>query len=77
MNNYIMKKMLPEERIMAKLKPGCICKGIKLISVIECIEKGARTVAEVQQQLNIGNGSCKGKRCSLIIETQLEKIQAS
>ena len=33
--------MKPNDRIMATLKAGCICKGIKLIRLIEAIENGA------------------------------------
>lgn len=33
--------MEPDERMMARLKAGCICKGIKLIRLIEAIENGA------------------------------------
>ncbi|MDD2466696.1 MAG: (2Fe-2S)-binding protein [Desulfobulbus sp.] len=55
--------MEPDERMMARLKAGCICKGVKLIRLIEAIENGAATVAEVQQACSIGDGACKGKRC--------------
>jgi len=55
--------MTPDERIMATLKAGCICKGVKLIRLIEAIENGAATVAEVAAVTGIGDGSCQGKRC--------------
>ena len=55
--------MEPDERTMARLKAGCICKGVKLIRLIEAIENGATTVAEVQRICGIGDGPCKGKRC--------------
>jgi len=52
-----------DERMMARLKAGCICKGVKLIRLIEAIENGASSVAEVQRVCGIGDGACKGKRC--------------
>lgn len=55
--------MKPDEKLMARLKPGCICKGVKLITLIEAIEHGAATFEEVAAITNIGDGSCDGKRC--------------
>ena len=55
--------MKPDEKMMARLKPGCICKGVKLIALIEAIENGAVTFEEVAAKTNIGDGSCGGKRC--------------
>lgn len=55
--------MQPDERLMAKLKAGCICKGVKLIRLIEAIENGATTFEEVAAATGIGDGPCKGKRC--------------
>jgi bacterioferritin-associated ferredoxin len=62
---------------MARLKPGCICKGIKLIRLLEAIEQGATTVAEVQQACGIGDGSCKGKRCGEKITELLAQASCS
>lgn len=55
--------MQPDERMMAKFKAGCICKGVKLIRLIEAIEKGATTFEQVAAATGIGDGPCKGKRC--------------
>ena len=55
--------MEPNERMMAKLKAGCICKGVKLIRLIEAIENGAATFEQVAARTGIGDGPCKGKRC--------------
>ena len=55
--------MEPDEKMMARLKPGCICKGVKLIRLIEAIENGATCFADVARQTGIGDGSCGGKRC--------------
>jgi len=54
----------PDEKIIARLKVGCICKGVKLIRLIDAIDKGADSFEAVAQITGIGNGDCKGKRCS-------------
>ena len=55
--------MEPSERVMAKLKAGCICKGVKQIRLIEAIENGATTFEQVAATTGIGDGPCQGKRC--------------
>lgn len=55
--------MQPNEAMMAKLKPGCICKGVKLNRLIEVIDRGAASFEEVAAILGIGDGPCQGKRC--------------
>ncbi len=55
--------MHPDQRTMAHYKAGCICKGVKLIRLMQAIEQGATTFAEVAAQTGIGNGPCHGKRC--------------
>lgn len=65
--------MEPDERIMARLRAGCICKGVKLIRLIEAIDNGAATVAEVQRVCDIGDGPCLGKRCGAKIAELLDQ----
>jgi bacterioferritin-associated ferredoxin len=65
--------MEPDERTMAKLKAGCICKGVKLIRLIEAIEDGATTFQQVATVTGIGDGSCKGKRCGEKVEELLAR----
>ena len=55
--------MEPDERTLARLRPGCICKGVRLIRLIEAIEAGATSFDEVAAACGIGDGSCGGKRC--------------
>lgn len=66
--------MQPDDRIMTRLKPGCICKGIKLIHLIEAIENGASTYEEVARVTQIGDGSCKGRRCGEKVAKLLEEL---
>lgn len=55
--------MTTEEEILARMKPGCICKGIKLHVILEAIEKGADSYEEIARITGIGGGSCKSRRC--------------
>ncbi len=63
----------PNKRIMAKLKAGCICKGVKLIRLIEAIENGAVDFEEVAGATGIGDGPCGGKRCGEKVKELLER----
>lgn len=54
---------MTEEEILARLKPGCICKGIKLYKIQEAIAAGASSYEEVAAVTGIGGGSCNSKRC--------------
>jgi bacterioferritin-associated ferredoxin len=65
--------MLTEEEILARLKPGCICKGIKLHTILTAIENGADTYEEIAKRTNIGGGSCKSKRCRAKVAALLVK----
>ncbi len=65
--------MEPDERTMARLKVGCICKGVKLIRLIEAIEHGAATVEAVKRACTIGDGPCQGKRCGAKVRELLEQ----
>ncbi len=55
--------MMTEEEILARVKPGCICKGIKLHLILDAIEQGAGSFEEISAMTGIGGGSCKSKRC--------------
>jgi len=55
--------MATEEEILARLKPGCICKGIKLHKILTAIENGATSYEEIAKITGIGGGSCKSRRC--------------
>lgn len=67
--------MTTEEEIRARMKPGCICKGIKLYRIIEAIDQGAATFAEVAAITGIGGGSCNSKRCGEKVSELLQLKQ--
>ena len=68
MNN----NMQPDEKIMARLKPGCICTGIKLIRLLDAIDQGADSFEKVARITGIGEGPCGGKRCRARVEELLD-----
>jgi bacterioferritin-associated ferredoxin len=55
--------MHPDDRTKLRLKPGCICQGIRLYRIIEAIEQGAASFEEISRLTGIGQGDCKGRRC--------------
>lgn len=69
--------MLSEQEMLARLKPGCICKGIKLYKIREAIDNGATSFKEIAELTGIGGGSCKSKRCGAKVADLLEKNNSS
>lgn len=65
--------MATEEEILARFKPGCICKGIKLFKIQQAIDNGATSYEEVAKTTGIGGGSCKSRRCGEKVATLLAK----
>lgn len=65
--------MKPDKKIMARLKPGCICMGIKLHRILEAIEQGATSFEEIASITGIGKGDCGGKRCGRKVEELLQQ----
>lgn len=65
--------MATEEEILARMKPGCICKGIPLPRIIEAIEHGAASFEEVVKATGIGGGSCGSKRCGKKVAALLQE----
>ncbi len=63
--------MQPDKKIMAGLKPGCICKGIKLIRLLDALDEGADSFEAVALITGIGDGDCGGKRCRAKVEELL------
>jgi len=69
--------MQVDERTMARLTAGCTCKGVKLIRLIEAIDNGARSFAEVAAVTGIGDGPCQGKRCGEKVTALLQQAAAT
>jgi len=63
---------MTEEEILARLKPGCICKGIKLYKILQAIENGATSYEEIAKATGIGGGSCKSRRCRAKVAVLLD-----
>lgn len=66
--------MATEEEILARLKPGCICKGIKLHRIIQAIENGATSFEQIAQVTGIGGGDCGSKRCGQKVAELLKEM---
>lgn len=66
-----------EEELKNRLKPGCICMGIKLHRILEAIEQGALTFEEIARLTGIGAGDCGGKRCASKVDEILRTRQES
>ncbi len=64
---------MTEEELLARVKPGCICKGIKLYRILEAIEAGADSYEEIAGITGIGGGSCKSRRCREKVANLLKK----
>lgn len=69
--------MKPDEKTMARLKPGCICMGIKLHRILEAIEEGAFTFEDIARKTGIGSGDCGGKRCGAKVAEILDNLPDS
>lgn len=65
--------MMTEEELLARMKPGCICKGIKLHIILKAIEDGATSFDEIARATGIGGGSCKSRRCWKKVAALLDK----
>lgn len=65
--------MATEEEILARMKPGCICKGIKLHRIIKAIEDGATNFEQIARVTGIGGGSCGSKRCRKKVAALLQE----
>lgn len=68
--------MTREEEILAKYKPGCICKGIKLNIILKAINNGARNFDEIASKTGIGNGPCEGVRCGKLVAGLIGKAES-
>ena len=63
------------EAILDKLTKTCTCKVITRAKIKEAIKNGASTLEEVQRVTGAGSGSCKGQKCSYMINQLLEKLK--
>jgi len=49
----------------------CICKGIPRKRFVQAMEKGVKTLREINRIVGSGSGDCKGERCGPRIEELL------
>lgn len=67
------QKKLSLDEIKARVKPVCICKGIKQHVICSAIKAGAQTVNGVNRKTGSGSGGCKGRRCRPVIEKLISR----
>lgn len=67
-------KMTNEERAKQLSMVVCICKGIKLGTVLAALE-GCETVQDVNRKVGSGSGGCQGERCGPRIKILLRKYR--
>lgn len=64
-----------EARAKQLVKVVCICKGIRLGSIIKVLDQ-CNTVEDVNKLTGCGSGGCNGERCRPRIKKILEKKEA-
>ncbi|WP_051305666.1 (2Fe-2S)-binding protein [Desulfogranum mediterraneum] len=72
-----MKRTLsPEKKLISQPKAGCICKDIKLYTLIQAVDAGASSVEAVVRQTGIGDDSRQGRPCRAKVEQLLSPCEA-
>jgi bacterioferritin-associated ferredoxin len=64
---------MDEQEILDRLKPICLCQGIRKSVFLKHIAAGITTVAGLKKASGAGNGSCGGERCTVRIAQMLEE----
>ncbi len=59
--------LMTEEEIKDKYKKVCICRSISKGTIKNAIKEGAKSVQEVRRKTGATSGSCKGERCTSVI----------
>jgi NAD(P)H-nitrite reductase large subunit len=62
-----MSTKLTISEIKARVRPVCICKGIKMGKICDAIVSGCLTVKDVNQKTGSGSGGCGATRCTPVI----------
>jgi len=63
---------MDEREILDRLKPICLCKGIRKAIFLKHIAAGITGVHELKKATGAGNGPCEGERCTVRIADMLE-----
>ena len=65
---------MDEQEILDRLKPICLCKGIRKAVFLKHIAAGITTVDGLKKASGAGNGSCEGRRCTVRIAEMLNHL---
>jgi len=63
-----------EQEILDRLKPICLCKGIRKAAFLKHLAAGITSVEELKKASGAGSGSCEGERCTQRIAGLLKGI---
>lgn len=70
-----MSDAAPPPQLLARLKPGCICRGIPMGRILDAIAAGAAHFEDIAARTGIGQGDCGGRRCRERVERLLSDLQ--
>lgn len=59
--------LMTEEEIKDRYKKVCICRSISKGTIKNAVKEGAKSVQEVRRKTGATTGSCKGERCTSVI----------
>ena len=65
---------MDEQEILDRLKPICLCQGIRKSVFLKHIAAGITTVEGLKKASGAGNGSCEGERCTIRITDMLNHL---
>ncbi len=67
--------MSKEDEILLRMKPGCICKGVKLHVIMQAIADGASSYEKIVKMTGRGSGSSESKRCAGKVEKLIVDLE--
>ena len=66
---YILEN---NKQLLDNLKKICLCRSIKVGTVMAAIRGGTMTFEALRRELGVGTGNCKAKRCRTKIEDRIQ-----
>lgn len=66
--------MTPRERALLRYTILCKCRHVSTLTILECIERGATTMREVERRCGAHTGDCQGVRCGEGIERLFRQV---
>jgi bacterioferritin-associated ferredoxin len=60
------------KQLLDNLKKICLCRSIKVGTVMAAIQGGTMTFEALRREIGVGTGNCKAKRCRTKIEDRIQ-----